>query len=119
MTIIEQPEVHLHPKMQADLADLFIDIALPQDENKERTHQKTLLIETHSEYILRRIRRRIAEGVIKNNDVGIYYIVRSNDNLNTSIIKHIDISQTGAFEWPEEFYGGELYEDTISFLKHQ
>lgn len=119
MTIIEQPEVHLHPKMQADLADLFIDIALPQDKNKERTHQKTLLIETHSEYILRRIRRRIAEGVIKNNDVGIYYIVRSNDNLNTSIIKRIDISKTGAFEWPEEFYGGELYEDTVSFLKHQ
>ena len=119
MTIIEQPEVHLHPKMQADLADLFIDIALPRGKNKERIHQKTLLIETHSEYILRRIRRRIAEGVIKNNDVGIYYIVRSENNVNTSIIKHIDISQTGAFEWPEEFYGGELYEDTVSFLKHQ
>ena len=117
MTIIEQPEVHLHPKMQADLADLFIDMALPRNKKGEREYNKSLLIETHSEYILKRIRRRIAEKAIEANDVSIYYIHHSEDN--TSEIQKIDISQSGVFEWPEEFYGGELLNDTLDFLKNQ
>ena len=49
ITIVEQPEVHLHPQMQAALADLFIDIA------KESKYTKHLIIETHSEYLLKRL----------------------------------------------------------------
>lgn len=117
MTVIEQPEVHLHPKMQADLADLFIDIALPENKNGKRYHNKSLLIETHSEYILKRLRRRIADKTISYNDVGIYYIERSEDNMST--IREIDISKTGVFEWPKEFYDGELLNDMLDYLKYQ
>ncbi len=118
LTMIEQPEVHLHPKMQADLADLFIDIALPQQPNREgRSCQKYLLIETHSEYLLKRLRRRIADRTISADDVAIYYIGQKEGNRST--ISAIDIGRTGLFEWPEEFYGGELLKDTLDFLKLQ
>lgn len=118
LTMIEQPEVHLHPKMQADLADLFIDIALPlQSNQEERACQKYLLIETHSEYLLKRLRRRIADRTISADDVAIYYIGQQENDHST--ISAIDIGRTGLFEWPEEFYGGELLKDTLDFLKLQ
>lgn len=118
LTMVEQPEVHLHPKMQADLADLFIDIALPlQPNRRERACQKYLLIETHSEYLLKRLRRRIADKTISADDVAIYYIGQKRNNQST--ISAIDIGRTGLFEWPEEFYGGELLKDTLDFLKLQ
>ena len=47
LTLIEQPEIHLHPKMQADLADLFIDIVKLAADKKGKI-KKSLLIETHS-----------------------------------------------------------------------
>ncbi|MGP3783633.1 AAA family ATPase [Paenibacillus sp. 1A_MP2] len=55
--VIEQPEIHLHPRAQAELADLFLDII-------EKTN-KSMLIETHSEHILLRLRRRIIENTLK------------------------------------------------------
>ena len=63
ITLVEQPEIHLHPKMQADLADLFIDIAINKNV-KKGSSSKYLIIETHSEYLLKRLRRRISENKI-------------------------------------------------------
>lgn len=51
--LIEQPELHLHPNAQAQLADLFLHVA--------RTRNLQIIIESHSEHLLRRIQRRIAE----------------------------------------------------------
>ena len=120
LTVIEQPEVHLHPKMQADLGDLFIDIALPETKGgkTKRKYSKSLLIETHSEYLLKRIRRRIATGEIDSSEVAIY-LVESSKETEGSIITRVDIAKNGNFEWPEEFYGGELLLDTVEFLKAQ
>lgn len=110
LTIIEQPEIHLHPKMQADLGDLFIDIV--------KKNNKRLIIETHSEYILRRIRRRISEGKMDNKDVAIcLFHPRSKDA--SGWVELLEVGEKGGFNWPEDFYGGELYNDTIEFLKNQ
>ena len=113
ITIVEQPEVHLHPRMQAALADLFIDII------KESKYTKHLIIETHSEYLLKRLRRRMAErNDILSNDVSInLFHTRTNDNPAT--IENLTIEERGAFKWPEEFYGNELYDDVAEFLKLQ
>ena len=113
VTLIEQPEIHLHPKMQAELADLFIDIL------KERQNaKKSLIVETHSEYLLRRLRRRMAEGKIKTTDVSInLFHGRTKDT--PAKIENLPIESKGAFEWPEEFYGDELYKDITEFLKLQ
>jgi predicted ATPase len=113
LTIIEQPEIHLHPKMQAELADLFIDVI-----DSDETKSKTLLIETHSESILKRLRRRIAEGKISSNDVAIYYIHGSKEKNISAVAEKLEISKTGAFDWPTEFYSTD-YEDTAAFLKLQ
>lgn len=110
ITIIEQPEIHLHPQMQAELGDLFIDIT--------KKNEKKLIIETHSEYLLKRIRRRIAEGVIPSNMVSIC-LFHPKTAEKDPWVEVLNVGETGAFTWPEEFYGGELYNDTIEYLKHQ
>lgn len=51
---IEQPEIHLHPALQADLGDVFIQSALGPGRNR-------FLIETHSEHLLLRVMRRMRE----------------------------------------------------------
>jgi len=114
LTIIEQPEIHLHPKMQAELADLFIDIIY----NSEHRPDRYLLVETHSEYILKRIRRRIAEKKLNYEDVSIYFIQPRTSKSDYAEIQEIEIDKGGAFKWPREFYEEDL-EDTIQFLKHQ
>lgn len=110
LTIIEQPEIHLHPKMQADLGDLFIDIVTSE--------KKKMVIETHSEYLLRRIRRRISEGKIDNNDVSICLFHPRTKN-HPARVEVLEVGEKGDFKWPEEFYCGDLYDDITEFIKNQ
>lgn len=113
VTLIEQPEIHLHPKMQAQLADLFIDVV-----NSDGQNDKALIIETHSEYLLKRLRRRIAEKKISCDDVALYFIHDREKKLGSAKVEMIPISATGSFNWPSEFYSTE-YEDTAEFMKLQ
>lgn len=112
VTIMEQPEIHLHPQMQGALADLFINIV------KESRFKKHLIIETHSEYMLKRLRRRIAEEVISNDKVSIN-LFHARTEQESAIIENLPVEKRGAFKWPEELYNGELYEDVVKFLKLQ
>ena len=50
--LVQQPEIHLHPDAQAGLADFFIALA---------SQGVITVVETHSEYLLLRLRRRLAE----------------------------------------------------------
>lgn len=119
ITLVEQPEIHLHPKMQADLADLFIDIAIKRNTKKGGfIASKYLIIETHSEYLLKRLRRRISENKISSDQVAIYYI-EPQEGTKSATIKKIDINSKGAFEWPKDFYTGDLADDITEFLKNQ
>lgn len=124
LTMIEQPEIHLHPKMQADLADLFIDVVNGTNNQKVIFNKKQfpvtkkyLLIETHSEYLLRRLRRRISEGKIMAQDVAIYFIIPPKDKNGSAIIEEKEVSEDGVFEWPQDFYAEELKKDTTEFIK--
>ena len=110
ITVIEQPEIHLHPKMQGDLADLAIDIT-------KSGNNKRLVIETHSEYLLKRLRRRIAEGEILSDNVAIY-LVNSNPVNGTSFLEEVTVAPRGSFKWPNDFTDKEL-EDTIAFAMLQ
>ena len=110
--IIEQPEIHLHPRIQAGLADVFIDAI-------KRKHVQ-IILESHSEYLLRRLQRRIAEGTIDSNDIAAYFC---KNNGAESSIEDLDVDLFGNIRnWPEGFFGdefGEMAAMTKAILERQ
>ena len=64
--ILEQPEAHLHPKAQSELADVLIDVV------KNRNIQ--IILESHSEHLLLRLMRRIAEEEDFSGSDGIPFL---------------------------------------------
>lgn len=118
LTMVEQPEIHLHPRMQAELADLFIDIVRKKRGGKKSVdNQKYLLIETHSEYLLKRLMRRINEKAIASDQVAVYFIEPPMQDGDSASIVEKEISKEGFFEWPKDFYEGELRLDNYNFIK--
>ena len=96
--ILEQPEAHLHPKTQADLTDVLIDVV------KNRNIQ--IILETHSEHLLTRLQRRIAEEEIPASDTALYFC-QVNDG--TSEIERLGMDEYGNItNWPQYFFGDEM-----------
>ncbi|MBD2742349.1 DUF3696 domain-containing protein [Coleofasciculus sp. FACHB-1120] len=93
--LLEQPEIHLHPNLQMQLADYFIALA---------QSGKKVMVETHSDHIINRLVRRIVEdeiGVLKNL-IGIYFI-SANDSGST--YEEICIDENfGITNWPVDFF---------------
>jgi len=107
----EQPELHLHPRLQTVLGDLFID-ALNQ-RRKAEPGLGSMIIETHSEHILLRLLRRIRETGkadiqharfnLTPEDVAILYFEPDADE---TFVHHIRVSADGTFadRWPKGFF---------------
>ncbi|MXV76122.1 DUF3696 domain-containing protein [Candidatus Poribacteria bacterium] len=96
--ILEQPGIHLHPKAQADLADLLIEVIT------ERNLQ--ILIESHSEHLLNRLQRRVAEEKIAADQTALYFC-RYIDG--ASKIDRLEMDEFGNIaNWPENFFGDEM-----------
>jgi predicted ATPase len=102
--MIEQPELHLHPRAQAELGDLFILTA------KQGVR---FIIETHSEHLLLRFRRRIAESTsgalqqtdpvfINASDLRAYFVDRIT---SMSEVEEIKIDSVGKMSSPPGFRG--------------
>lgn len=103
---IEQPEIHLHPALQAELGDLFIDSALGENKN-------TFILETHSEHLILRILRRVretADGTLKEGltkirpeDVQVVYVEPKDKG---SVIVNLEVNEEGDFNdrWPNGFF---------------
>jgi len=99
--ILEQPEIHLHPSVQAGLADIFIDVI--------KTRNIQILLESHSEHLLRRLQRRIAEEYkeMKNTDAALYFCEMS--ETGTSQLKPLELDEYGNINtWPVGFFGDEM-----------
>ena len=94
--IFEQPELHLHPKVQTLLADFFLSMT---------QLGKQCLIETHSEYLINRIRFRAAAAVKSNpwvEAVKMYFVERDTQG---SLFREVNINEYGAIlDWPEGFF---------------
>jgi predicted ATPase len=109
LIFIEQPELHLHPKAQAELADVVIDAIKSHEKGKPRNLQ--LVLETHSEHFLRRLQRRVAEDVISEDDLAVYF---ANVTDSGSILEPLQLDTFGNISnWPENFFGDEM-EDIIA-----
>lgn len=109
--VIEQPELHLHPRVQSELADLFIEAIKAREDNRDRNMQ--FIIESHSEHFLTRLQRRVAEGTIAPDDVAIYYCESGENGSN---LRKLNISESGDIaNWPDDFFGDE-FEDLTARL---
>ena len=103
---IEQPEIHLHPALQAELGDVFIESALGEGRN-------TFLLETHSEHLLLRIMRRMREtsagklpvGVpeVRPDDVMVLYVEPDGPR---SLVREMPLNERGELvkAWPGGFF---------------
>ena len=105
---IEQPELHLHPSAQSNLADLFIDVLASREDGVLRGVQ--LIIETHSEHFLNRLQRRIAEAdpakPIKSDDVACYFARTTGTE---SSLEPLKMDLFGNIEnWPPNFFGDSM-----------
>lgn len=102
--LIEEPEIHLHPSAQAALADVLIDVLNAREEGKPRNVQ--LIVETHSEHLLRRLQRRIAEEAISNEQVRSYFVDMT---CNPAQLKELDVDIFGnILNWPKDFFGNTM-----------
>lgn len=100
LDIVEEPELHLHPAAHAPLADLFLETA--------KSGQGQVIVETHSENLLLRLRRRIAEGADPGL-VALYWVEDLNDG--SSSVKRIHILPNGEVDyWPEGVFS-ETYQE--------
>jgi predicted ATPase len=101
ITIAEQPEIHLNPSIQSVLADLFVSMA---------ARGQTIITETHSEHLLLRLRRLIAQNAIKSENVAIYFVETDG---TASTIREIELQKNGhinPIDWPKDFFGESLKE---------
>lgn len=101
---MEQPEIHLHPQVQAELADVFISATQARENGKERHVQ--LIVESHSEHFLNRLQRRVAEGAVKPEDVAVYFCRRTG---SATELEPLHLNMFGEIEnWPPNFFGDEM-----------
>lgn len=98
--ILEQPELHLHPSVQSGLADVFIDAY--------KTRGVQIILESHSEHLLRRLQRRMAEEAITPEDVKLYFCSLENGE---SKLTELDLDEYGNIRnYPEGFFGDRFEE---------
>lgn len=103
---MEQPEIHLHPQVQAELADAFISAVQAYENGQPRNVQ--LIVESHSEHFLMRLQRRIAEERIRPDDVAVYFARRGRTTLDLEALR---LDRYGDIEnWPDNFFGDEMAE---------
>ena len=99
--MIEQPELHLHPKVQLQLANLFTNVMKTHELNG---HPTQFLIETHSENLILRIQNLVKQGELSPDEVQIIYVGVNEDT--GSWHKQIKLNPDGqlADEWPGGFF---------------
>lgn len=103
---IEQPEIHVHPGLQAELGDVFIESAMGENRN-------VFLLETHSEHLILRILKRIRqttdgerpEGLppLRREDVQVLYVEPTERG---AVVVDIPVTEDGEFgrPWPHGFF---------------
>lgn len=99
---IEEPEVHLHPKFQSLLADLIIDAY--------KTYNIHFIVETHSEYIIRKLQVLVAQKEIESDAISIVFIDHPNKKKRNGNkqVKNITIQENGILS---ESFGEGFYDE--------
>lgn len=95
LIILEQPELHLHPALQQQLGDFLLDCA---------NSGRQLLVETHSEHLVNRVRRRVAD--VTGSDEGMVGLIFAEQHAGTTRFTQSAVNRYGGTEseWPEGFF---------------
>lgn len=102
LVYIEQPEIHLHPRAQAALADIIVEAV-------NRGVRVTL--ETHSDLFLRRIQSLVAEDTLDHDKVKLHWF--SKDENGFTQVSTANLDTDGSFgDWPEDFGDVDLQEES-------
>jgi predicted ATPase len=98
--LMEQPEIHLHPSVQSGLADAILTVA--------KSRKLQVIVESHSEHMLRRFQRRVAENTFPAEGLKLYFC----DSVGgQSKLVDLDIDLFGEIRnWPKDFFGDEMHE---------
>lgn len=92
--LVNQPEVHLHPSSQAKLGNYFAS----------RIKSRNYVIETHSEYLINRLRLLVAQEKIKTEYIAVYFF-DNNDQTSGPSIHKITLNKNGSLEnAPQSFF---------------
>ena len=117
--VVQQPEIHLHPDAQAGLADFFLYLA---------ARGVMVLVETHSEYFLLRLRLRLAEGgrpvprapgsgparTLFASDVSV---LLTGSDRRDSVVRRLQINESFQFENLPVGFMSQALEDRSALLK--
>jgi hypothetical protein len=109
LLIMQQPEIHLNPALQVHLTDHIV---------RRVAEGFRVLIETHSEHVLLRLRRLMAEGTLGSRRIGLYYVDKEAGN---SKLRRISISDRGSIErneWPQGFFAEQMT-DSVQMARAQ
>jgi hypothetical protein len=100
--LLEQPELHLHPAMQATLGEMLVDAVLASSGQ--------IIAETHSEHVILRVLRLIREKKISHEMVQVLYIDQDEEGKSRHI--NLPIDEYGEFteDWPNGFFDERLRE---------
>ena len=98
--LMEQPEIHLHPAVQSGLADVMLNVA--------EVRNVQIIVESHSEHLMRRLQRRVAEQKASPEDVKLYFVSSQRGQAH---ISDLVLNEWGEIEnWPANFFGDEMGE---------
>lgn len=95
MVYLEQPEIHLHPRAQKNLASILAEAA---------KNKKCLVVETHSSILIRGIQTLVAKGELPPELVKLHWFSQD-ENTGATKVNSADLDENGAYgaEWPEDF----------------
>lgn len=107
LILLEQPELHLHPALQQKLADFFLEVT---------RSGRQMIVETHSEYLITRLRLRTVQDPETSEQYQIVFA--ENDEANGTTYRPVNVDENGSLEtWPEGFFD-EASSDMEQLVQH-
>ena len=103
---LEEPENHLHPSLQSKLADMLVDA--------HKSYEVQFLVETHSEYLIRKLQLLIARETIENDSVSILYVNGKNRPSYMPLVKSISVDKDGNLE---DVFGPGFFDESVRLSK--
>ena len=105
ISLLQQPEVHLHPRAQAELASLLAKLASEGN--------RAFIVETHSDYMIDRARIEIRKGNIHHEDVSLIYLEPKGRVVK---VHNISFDEMGNMEGMPQHYGEFFLKETNQLM---